>query len=116
MESEERDPESEQRDPLRDVDLTLRRALEPNPLAVERLVRKALAEEAPARRPWWPRLAVAAAVVLLAVLLIPDDPEPPALPEPPPEPVRISISNADGNVTISSPAGSQWILISGDDS
>ncbi len=108
MESKERD---------RDVDLTLRRALEPNPLAVERLVRKALAGDAtPARSPWWPRLAVAAALVVLAVLLVPQEPAPPTLPSPAPEPVRVSISNTDGHVTISSPAGSQWILISGDDS
>jgi len=113
-------PENDRRDPHRvdDVDAALRRLLEPNPPAVERLVRSALAEGRPRTARWWPRLAVAAAaLVALLVVLIPDPTVPP--PEPVPAaatPVRISISNADGFVTVSSTAGSQWILVPGDDS
>lgn len=112
-------PENDRRDPDRvdDVDAELRRLLEPNPLAVERLVRSALAADRPRAARWWPRLAVAAALVALLVVLIPDSPVPPSDPEPTAAPpVRISISNADGYVTVSSAAGSQWILVPGDDS
>ena len=111
--------ERHRHDPHRvdDVDAALRRLLEPNPLAVERLVRSALAEESPRAAPRrWPRLAVAvAALVALLVVLIPDSDVPP--PEPSAAaPARISISNADGFVTVSSAAGSQWILVPGGDS
>ena len=106
--------ESKHRDEDR-VDVTLRRGLEPNPLAVERIVRRALNEgRAPSRVRWWPRLAIAAGLVALVVFLIPEPPEPPTTGAD--EPARISISNAEGYVTISSAAGSKWILISGDDS
>lgn len=108
----------------RQVDATLCRLLAPHPHAVERLVRTALRQDrAPARGLWRARLALAAAaLVILAVLLVPrlfvgrpesGDTTPAVAVS---VPVRISISNDDGFVTISSSAGSKWILVSGDDS
>lgn len=124
--------ETGQRDPRRlgvdrpaapEVDEALRRSLAPHPLAVERLVRRALAGRpiAPGRRRW-KLAAAAAAVVLLLAFLIPDpSPPPPAGGDAAPklastEPARVSISNAGGDLTISSTLGSKWILVSGDDS
>lgn len=103
------------RNGVADVDATLRRLLEPDPRAVERVVRAALAEERPrAAARWWPRLAVvAAALVVLAVVLITESDVPPTPSEPS---VRLSISNAEGYVTVSSASGSQWILVPGDGS
>lgn len=106
------------------VDAVLRRLLEPNPLAVERLVANALEGRGRGARPRaairWPRLAAAAAFVLALIFLYPDSPPTPPESDAPPiaaaSPARISISNADGHVTISSTLGSKWILVTGDDS
>lgn len=132
MESQSPDPHGLD---LSGVDQTLREHLEPNPLTVERLVRTALREgQSPsAATPslgWFggaPRLALAIAVTLavaffLMTLLIPQGGvEVPPSVDPPPsvasrQPARVSISNSDGFVTISSKAGSKWILYSGDNS
>jgi hypothetical protein len=116
--------------PERELDERLRRVLEPNPLKVERLVRTALSDDSrsTAAGNVWPRLAVAVALLLLAVVLIPRmsiTPPPPVEPPPivgevvetpTPTPVRISISNADGYLTISSTAGPKWIVLPGDES
>lgn len=104
-------------DPNR-LDQTLRDHLEPNPLTVERLVRTALREGNPSPAVGWPRLALATAVtvamtVVLVMTLLPVKPSPSVASG---QPARISISNPDGFVTISSMAGSKWILYSGDDS
>ncbi|MCP4659244.1 MAG: hypothetical protein GY856_27865, partial [bacterium] len=104
------------------VDARLRELLEPHPLTVERVVRGALrGADAKAQRRSWPRLAVASAVALLAVCPIPavhvlpprsDDPEPPA----PAEPVRLSITNESGPVTITNSAGAKMIIFPGEPS
>lgn len=117
---------------LRDEDLdeTLRRLLEPSPHAVERLVRRAMTEGESSRerhRPMrWavPAIATVASVMVAIVLLIllvpPPDVETPAVdprPETPPvrEAARLTISNAEGVVTVTSASGSTWILLPGDD-
>ncbi len=112
-----------------ELDERLRRVLEPHPLSVERLVRTALQEgdrgKVRTGANAWPRLAVVTVLLLLAVAAIPffvkspppRDPTPIA--EEVPErstPVRISISNADGYVKISSTAGPTWIVLPGDES
>lgn len=116
----------EQQPDERQLDERLRRALEPDPLSVERVLRKALRDggrhEARLAVGAWPRLAAAAALLLLAVLAIPfffhtPPPEEPAQIAPEPAtPVRIKISNEDGYVKISSTAGPTWIVLPGDES
>jgi len=100
------------------LDARLRELLEPHRLTVERVVQGALrAADAERQRRGWPRLAVASALVIVAVCLIPlvhvlspggDDPEPPAAP------VRLSITNQTGPVTITTPAGATMIILPGD--
>ncbi len=104
------------------LDARLRELLEPHPVTVARVVRGALrAADAEEKRRWWPRLAMATALLILAVCLIPlvhvpppggDDPEPPA----PAEPVRLLISNESGPVTITTSAGAKMIIFSGEPS
>lgn len=108
------------------LDETLRRLLEPNPLTVERLVRRALTEgeRSPAsERGWparWPAVTAAAAAIVLLILLVPAlrVETPPVDPVAPPTPVRetarLTISNADGVMTVTSTSGSKWILLPGD--
>lgn len=104
------------------VDARLRDLLEPHPLTVERVVRGALrGADAKAKRHGWPRLAVAAALVILAVCLIPLIPVlPPGGDDPQPltsaEPVRLSITNESGPVTITTSAGAKMIILPGEPS
>ena len=115
MEPFERDEPSEL-----DLDKRLRERLEPNPFTVERLVRNALdGRPSPVRSVWWPRLAVGAALLVLVVLFFPTaELGPPPGGETrssaPQRPTRLSISNEDGLVTVTSPAGSKMIILSGD--
>lgn len=112
-----------------DIDERLRRALEPHPAVVDRLVRTALegtapTAEGPARRlgPISRLAFAAAAVLILAAVLIPrfrPVPPGPASPEvvglPAPAAAAVlEISNEDGPVTVTTPAGSKMILLPGD--
>lgn len=101
-----------------EIDARLRRLLEPHPVTVDRLVRQALRSgEVRPRTRWWPRLAVAAAVVIVAVLLIPfGNDVPPAGDGPQPPAARLVISNESGYVTVTTAAGSKMIILNGDSS
>ncbi len=110
-----------------DVEEKLRHALEPHPAVVDRLVRTALertSPPAPKRWPVWIPVAAAAGVLILAVVLIPTlqpNPDRRTAPqvvelEPFPEPSVLRISNEDGPVTVTTPAGSKMILLPGDPS
>ncbi len=128
-------PTEEDRCPSGDdsgIDAALRRALEPEAVTVDRLVRGALAEREtpPAFRHW--RLAAAtAAMVLLALVALPillsTTPERPASDAPPQsatvlppaatipasssEPAPLRISNEGGPVTVTTTAGSKMIFL-----
>ena len=99
------------------IDDSVRRALEPSPFTVERLVRRALDGEArEPHRGWWPRLAVAA--VILAAILIPlfhaSRVAPPVVPAADPDANVLVISNTSGYVTITAPDGSKLIVLPGE--
>ncbi len=106
------------------LDAALRRALDPDPATVDRLVRQALA--APETRPpafrHWRLAAAAAAVAMLAILalpvLLPTIPvttdRPPPAPDagtPISEPALLRISNEHGPVTVTTPAGSKIVFL-----
>lgn len=122
----------------RRLDTLLRRALEPAPGSAERVARKAL-ETAPepesSFRSWFVRPAVVAiallALVAGAALMIPRLVTRPtdnlaihtgldrSVPDPAsesPAPSRLSISNADGTVTVTTPGGTRWIALPRDES
>ncbi len=100
-----------------DVEERLRRSLEPHPAVVDRLVRTALERTSPPAPKRWPvwGLAGAAAVALaiLAVVLIPTL-QPTPLVVDLEEPAVLRISNEDGAVTVTTPAGSKMIILPGD--
>ncbi len=108
------------------VDAVLRDALEPDRATVDRLVAGALeaGEDRPASRPrgrWatrrWQLAAAAVVVVLIAAALPTLAPWPwaPAAPQEasaPPVPDRtLRISNDDGPVTVTTPAGSKLVFL-----
>lgn len=110
------------------LDRRVREAFEPRPGTAERLARRALEvspqrstrESDPGRRWVQGALALAAAVVLASLLVIPrPHPEtPPAVStiasDTEPAPGTLSISNESGRMTVTTAAGTQWILFSGD--
>lgn len=113
------------------VDRTLRRLLEADAAAVERLIRTALsagggdavgtASRRPALRLWWrwaPASVALACLALAAVWWIPASKVLETLPEtaatPPSDVLRIS--NEDGVVTVTTPAGAKMIILPGDPS
>ncbi len=105
-------------------DAELRRTLEPNPAVVERLVHSALDGERPARNATWrlaamtaPAAAAVALVALIAAALIPSLTFVPSDAESAPAPMApttLRISNEDGAVTVTTPAGSKMIILPGD--
>lgn len=115
------------------VDATLRRALDPSPALARRLVARALVERAPQRgvvlgRPvlvFAVASVVALAFALLAIRTTPTvtpsvfvaraDVQSSADSDPwtaraGRQPVRLSISNANGPITITTEAGTAWVL------
>ena len=97
------------------LDEGLRRALEPHPAVVARVVRGALEGSDPAPRRRW-LLAAAGAFLLLLASAIPRIPN-----EPPPvenSPLiaqqRLRISNEGGVVKVTTPAGSALVILPGD--
>ncbi len=115
-----------QRPPEKRIDALLRGALEPDRATVDRLVAGAL--EAGEGRPAWPpggrlatrrwQLVAAAAVVVLIAAVLPTLapwPWAPAAPQEasaPPVPDRtLRISNDDGPVTVTTPAGSKLVFL-----
>lgn len=119
----------------RQLDEDLRRALEPSPGVAERLARQALEHpDVEARRSPWLRPALLAAALLALVSVStwvlphfvsetePDVTDRPATtdpggferPDPTQEPptARLSISNLDGPVTVTTADGTRWIALS----
>ena len=97
------------------LDEELRRALEPHPAAVARVVHGALRGPATPRRQSW-RLAVVGAFLLLMALTIPRllvEP-PPVDTAPTPAKRQLRISNEDGLVTVTTPTGSALVILSGE--
>ena len=85
------------------IDARLRDALEPDPGAVEKLVRRAmLSEEAGLRRRLLPAALAASLLALAAVILL--------RPEPPPPAATITITNVGDVVVATSPAGPHWLI------
>lgn len=115
-------PESAAEDLLDDW---LRDALDDRPEVARRLARQALATPSPARvyRRWRPLALAAGAVLLLAVIAGWPTSPPPHLPSAhdlppraessPAPPAELRLSNESGFVTVTSSAGSQWIILSG---
>lgn len=119
--------------PDHDIDLSIRESLDAHPAVVERLVKNALAENEASIKPrprWTPRFAAAGLVLAalwIAVFVIPRSPSPEKstiITEAPPtveteaptQRARLTISNTGGDVTITSEAGTQWIILTGDPS
>lgn len=111
-----------------EADATLRRALEPETATADRLVQAALADGADDVRrragaaSRWRRFApAAAALVVLAMLTtwqisrLPND-VPLPRPAEPAEARLLKISNEDGFVTVTTPAGSKMIILPGEPS
>ena len=116
----------------RRIDALLRGALEPDPATTDRLVASALDQHRrrpPTSRGWrlvtrrWQLAAAAAVAVLVAVTLPNLDFGPPAAPPTPREasappgasgsraPAALRISNEDGPVTVTTPAGSKLVFL-----
>lgn len=114
-------PTSSNRASAERIDEALCEALEPHPAAVQRLLRNTLETGPSPRRPKLGRwlaggasLAVAAALV--SAILTSGAPSPtPGTPEATATSV-LRISNENGSVTVTTPAGSKMIILSGETS